>query len=783
MMKQANDENAHPNPDELFKTLIRKMRSYHPASNFDMIYEAYRIAGESHGTQLRKSGEPYIIHPLSVAIILADLELDRETIAAGLLHDIIEDTKFTYQNTVEMFGEEIAILVDGVTKLDRIEIEQELQKKKLQDEERKRAGHPGLWEVEGKASKKSDNYKEEMQAENYRKMFLAMAKDIRVVVIKIADRLHNMRTLKYMSSEKQKEKAQETLDIYAPLAHRLGISMLRYELEDLSFRYLEPEAYKELAVKINAKLSERHEYVDKIVENVREKLAKENIEASVEGRPKHFFSIYRKMIKQNKTLDQIFDLFAIRAIVKNTHDCYEVLGVAHELYKPVPGRVKDYIAMPKANMYQSLHTTLIGPEGQPFEMQIRTWEMHRVAEYGIAAHWKYKEGVTGDQDEDSAEAKLSWLRQILEWQRELSDNKEYLDALKGDLNVYQDHVYCFTPKGEVFNLATGSTPIDFAYAIHSAVGNKMIGARVNGKIVTFDYQLTNGDQVEIITSQNSKGPSRDWLKLVKTSQAKSKINQWFKKQNKEENIIKGKELLEKEAKKKGLNLPDLLHPKRVSVVLNKYSFVDWDSLCASIGHGGLKETQVINRLYEEYKKELEKTKPKISPEELPQKQVAESYLKTVSKQNSILVKGVSDLSVRFSKCCSPVPGDEIIGYVTRGRGVSIHRTDCVNIINMAELERFRLIEAEWQLPEKGTDGVYYHADIRIICSDTMGLLTEISRIFTDEKVEVKTMNARTEETGSIFNVGIEITGRHQLDKIINRLQKMQGIREVVRITT
>ena len=513
-------------PDILYKELIDSVKKYHPSTDISMIEKAYHIADEAHKGQLRKSGEPYIIHPLCVAIILADLELDKESIVAGLLHDVVEDTVMTPEEIKQEFGEEVEVIVDGVTKLTQL-------------------------------SYKVDKVEE--QAENLRKMFLAMAKDIRVILVKLADRLHNMRTLKYMKPEKQKEKARETMEIYAPIAHRLGISKIKVELDDLSLKYLEPEVYYDLVEKIALRKSEREKFVQSIVKDVREQMDKAGIKAEIDGRAKHFFSIYKKMVNQEKTLDQIYDLFAVRIIVDTVKDCYAALGIIHEMYKPIPGRFKDYIAMPKQNMYQSLHTTLIGPNGQPFEIQIRTFEMHRTAEYGIAAHWKYKEAANGIKPAaQQEEEKLSWLRQILEWQRDMSDNREFMGLLKSDLDLFAESVYCFTPAGDVKNLPNGSTPIDFAYSIHSAVGNKMVGARVNGKLVNIDYLIQNGDRIEIITSQNSKGPSRDWLKIVKSTQAKNKINQWFKNELKDDNIIKGKELMATYCKTKGIPLSDLL---------------------------------------------------------------------------------------------------------------------------------------------------------------------------------------------------------------------------------
>lgn len=732
----------------LYNKLITKIKAYHPSNDLSIIEKAYTLAKMAHKNQCRRSGEPYIIHPLEVAIILADLEMDRETIVAAILHDVIEDTEYTYDDIANLFGEEVALLVDGVTKLDKL------------------------------------NYssKEEAQAENYRKMFLAMAKDIRVILIKLADRLHNMRTLKYMPENKQKEIAQETLDLYAPLAHRLGISKIRIELEDLSLKYLEPDIYYDLAEKIERKQSERVEYVNKIVKDVKSKLDEAKINAYIEGRPKHFFSIYKKMVNQNKTLDQIFDLFAIRAIVDTVRDCYEVLGIMHEMYKPIPGRFKDYIAMPKPNMYQSLHNTLVGPEGEVFEIQIRTWEMHRTSEYGIAAHWKYKEDQNSRGDsENSADEKLTWLREILEWQRDLSDNKEFMAALKLDLDVFNDQVYAFTPKGAVINLPTGSTPVDFAFMIHTAIGNKMVGARVDGKIVNFDYKIQNGDRVEILTSQNSKGPSRDWLKIVKSSQAKNKINQWFKKEDKEENILRGKDLLEKEAKRKGIDPNLVFKDEFKQVVLDKYGFLNWNSLCATIGHGGIKEGQVINRLLEEFDKEQKKEQRKNAAlEDIITSKSDDQNNKTKS---GVIIKGVGDVAVRFSRCCNPVPGDEIVGFVTRGRGVSIHRTDCVNIINLNEEERQRLLEAEWYKQDKEIKKLNYQAEIRVICTERLELLMDISRVFTEQNIPVKALNARTKDHESIFDIVIEISSKQQLDSVIKKVLNLKNVHEVVRITT
>ncbi|MBQ4346945.1 MAG: bifunctional (p)ppGpp synthetase/guanosine-3',5'-bis(diphosphate) 3'-pyrophosphohydrolase [Firmicutes bacterium] len=737
-------------PNELYARLIEQIKSYHPTNDFSILEKAYNLAKEAHGNQLRKSGEPYIIHPLRVAIILAELELDIESIVAGILHDVIEDTEYSFEDIEGIFGREVAELVDGVTKLGKI----------------------------------SYSTKEELQAENYRKMFLAMAKDIRVILIKLADRLHNMRTLSYMSEDKQKEKAQETLDIYAPLANRLGISKIKTEMEDLCFKYLDPNDFADLKAKIIKKKEEREAFVHQIVSDIKAHMENAGIEGQVDGRSKHFFSIYKKMLNQSKTFDQIYDLFAVRAIVNTVKDCYAVLGLVHEMYTPMPGRFKDYIAMPKANMYQSLHNTMIGPLGEPFEIQIRTWDMHRTSEYGVAAHWKYKENSSGKHTAAGDEKKLAWLRQILEWQQDMSDNKEFMSTIKQDLNIFNSQVYCFTPQGDVISLPKGATPIDFAYSIHSAVGNKMVGARANGKIVTFDYELQNGDRVEILTSQNSRGPSRDWLKLVKSSQARTKINSWFKKEFKEENIIKGKELFERDAKKKGYAVQELMRPEWVEIVTNKFGFKDWEALCAAIGHGGLKEGAVTNRFIEEVNKEKKKNQ---TPEELLHEMELENAKRAKNRariRSGVIVKGVGDVIVRFSKCCNPVPGDEIVGFVTRGRGVSIHRTDCINILNLGEFERHRLLDTEW---DKAAEDIYhttYSAEIRIFSNDRTGLIMDISRVLNDENLSVKAFNGRSsKDLTALFNVVIDIESKEQLTKVVNRIKAIQGVIEVERVSS
>ena len=739
-------------PESLYQELIASVKKYHPSTDISLIEKAYKTADTAHKGQVRKSGEAYIIHPLCVAIILAELELDKETIVAGLLHDVVEDTVMTVEEIASEFSEEIALLVDGVTKL-------------------------------GQLSYDAD--KVEVQAENLRKMFLAMAKDIRVILIKLADRLHNMRTLKYMTPEKQKEKARETMDIYAPIAQRLGISKIKIELDDLSLKYLEPEAYYDLVEKVALRKSVRDDYVQSLVKEVSKHIENAGIKAHIDGRAKHFFSIYKKMVNQHKTLDQIYDLFAIRIIVDNVKDCYAALGVIHEMYKPIPGRFKDYIAMPKPNMYQSLHTTLIGPTGQPFEIQIRTFEMHRTAEYGIAAHWKYKEAANNGgtvATTKSEEEKLSWLRQILEWQKDMSDNKEFMSLLKSDLNLFSDTVFCFTPSGDVKNLPTGSTPVDFAYSIHSAVGNKMIGAKVNGKLVPIDYEIQNGDRIEIITSQNSKGPSRDWLNIVKSTQAKNKINQWFRSELKEENIVKGKELIAQYCKAKSINLTDINKPEYQSKVMRKYGFHDWDSALATLGHGGLKEGQVVNKMLEEYRKDHP---IQLTDEDVLNNVSSENKDKAVPQKSKsgIIVKGLYDVAVHFSKCCSPVPGDEIVGFVTRGRGVSIHRTDCINIMNLSELEKVRLIDAEWQQgAEQGDNGLYL-AEIKIFGNNRTGLLVDITRIFTEREIDISSINSKTSKQGvATISISFNTKGKEELSSLIEKIRQVESVIDIERTT-
>ncbi|RKD34648.1 RelA/SpoT family protein [Thermohalobacter berrensis] len=718
----------------MLSNLISKIEQYNPLGDLDLVIRAYNFAESAHAGQVRNSGERFFVHPFNVAMILADLNMDVATIAAGLLHDVIEDTDATYEKLRENFNEEIANLVEGVTKLKKLKY----------------------------------RTKQERQAENLRKMVIAMSKDIRVIIIKLADRLHNMRTLNYMTEAKKKEKALETLEIYAPIAHRLGISKIKWELEDLSLRYIDPEGYYDLVEKVSKKRREREAYINNVIKILKEKLKETKIDCEINGRPKHFYSIYRKMHYQNKTFNQIYDLTAIRIIVETVKDCYAVLGIVHTIWKPIPGRFKDYIAMPKPNMYQSLHTTVIGPQGEPLEIQIRTWEMHRTAEYGIAAHWKYKEG---NNKTDELDKKLSWLRQVLEWQKEMKDPKEFMESLKIDL--FTNEVFVFTPKGDVINLPAGSTPIDFAYRVHTAVGNNCVGAKVDGRIVPLDYKLKNGNIVEIITSANSNGPSRDWLKIVKSSQAKSKIKQWFKREEKAQNINKGKDMLEKEVKRQGYKLTEILKDDWLKKVAQKLSLNSVDDLYAALGYGSITLAQITHKLVELYNDYYSKKEDK--KEELL-KQVKNK--KTYRPKQGVKIKGIDNVKVRFSKCCNPVPGDEIIGYITRGRGVSIHRKDCPNINNLENQERF--VEVEWDEAKK----VSYSAEIQIKASDKPGLLSEITQLLSEGNLTVTSLHARTnKEKLALINITLEIKGVEQLNKFMKKVKKHKDVIDVYRVLT
>lgn len=723
--------------EKLYAQLCETVKKYSPNTNFEMIDKAYRVALDAHKEQKRYSGIPYILHPLNVAITVAEMELDWQSICAALLHDVVEDTDYTADDIKEMFGTQVAELVDGVTKLDKIQF----------------------------------TSKEEREMENLRKMFLAMAKDIRVIMIKFADRLHNMTTLISMTEEKQREKARETLNIFAPLAHRLGMYKIKWELEDLSLKYIDPVAYYEIVEGISQKRQEREAFIAHVKSALTDKLTGIGIKCVIDGRPKHFYSIYRKMFTQNKTLDQIYDLFAVRIITENLHDCYAALGAAHELYIPMPGRFKDYIAMPKPNMYQSLHTTVIGPDGIPFEIQIRTKEMHAIAENGIAAHWKYKEGTSAS--DAKMEQNLAWVKQLLEIQKDATDEEEFLSALKIDL--FTDQVFVFTPKGDVMSFPAGATPIDFAFAVHSAVGCKMQGAKVNGKIVPLDYAMQNGDIIEIITSSAVHGPNLDWLKIVKTSQARNKINQWFKKENREENIVKGKEMLEKELKRQSISSLNLLRTEYLDPLIKRYGFKSHDDLYSAVGFGGMPVNKVISRLKEEYRKDSA-----TSNELMPADIVSSSpKSKKSSSSSGIVIEGIDSCLIRYAHCCNPVPGDKIVGYITRGRGVSIHRQDCANIANAYsnEEEKARLIEVSWEINKE----VAYLSNIKIVANDRNGMLVDIANIVSDAKVPVKGMNARTTKDGlAIVEITLEITNVEELEKVINKLGAVSGVIDVSR---
>ena len=721
--------------------LIQKIKENCINVDLDVINKAFNLAFEAHKEQKRESGEPYIIHPIDVAVILAELGMDTSTIVAGLLHDVIEDTDYTYEDIKEIFSEEVANLVSGVTKITKMEYKS----------------------------------KEEQQADNFRKMLLAMANDIRVIIIKLADRLHNMRTLKYMPKEKQKRISKETLDIYAPIAHRLGISKVKWELEDLCFRYLHEEEYYDLVNQIAEKRVERETYIAKTIEDLYEKLEEAGIDSDIDGRPKHFYSIYRKMITKNKSIEQIFDLTAIRILVNSVKDCYEVLGIVHTIYKPIPGRFKDYIAMPKPNMYQSLHTTVIGPQGKTFEIQIRTFEMHKTAEYGIAAHWKYKEGDASDSKEKSFENKLAWLRDMLEWQKETSDAEEFMEGFK--INLFTDEIFLFTPKGVVIDLPNGATPIDFAYRIHTDIGNKCVGAKVNGKIVPLDYQLKTGQIVEILTSNSSKGPNMDWLNIAKSNQAKSKIRSWFKKAKKEENITKGKEVFERELKKQGVHYADIAKGESYDKFIKRYNINCMDDLYALVGLGAIVASSFILKLKEESLSKDEKTK-----EENLNKAIEENISKTEKrkKENNygVTVKGEDNLMVRFAKCCNPVPGDDILGYITKGRGVSIHRRDCSNLQNLIEEDSQKVVDVAWGVAK----GVAYMAEIQVKTEDRPGVLSDIMNVIVESKLPLNALNAKSAKSNLAYvNIKVKIDTIEQLKELMRKIRRLNGVMDVYRM--
>ncbi|MEC1720296.1 bifunctional (p)ppGpp synthetase/guanosine-3',5'-bis(diphosphate) 3'-pyrophosphohydrolase [Schinkia azotoformans] len=713
---------------------------YLPKEDVAFVEAAYKYAEAAHSEQYRKSGEPYIIHPIQVAGILAELEMDPVTVAAGFLHDVVEDTEVTLKDLEVAFNKEVAMLVDGVTKL-------------------------------GKIKYKS---KEAQQAENHRKMFIAMAQDIRVILIKLADRLHNMRTLKHLPPEKQRRISNETLEIFAPLAHRLGISTIKWELEDTALRYLNPQQYYRIVNLMKNKRAERENQVHEVIDEIRKRLDEVHLKADISGRPKHIYSIYRKMVLQNKQFNEIYDLLAVRVLVESIKDCYAVLGVIHTCWKPMPGRFKDYIAMPKANMYQSLHTTVIGPKGDPLEVQIRTTEMHQIAEYGIAAHWAYKEGKQITQNRENLQEKMTWFREILEWQQDTNDAEEFMESLKIDL--FSDMVFVFTPKGDVYELPRGSNPIDFAYRIHTEIGNKTIGSKVNGKMVPLDHVLKTGDIIEILTSKQSFGPSQDWIKICQTSQAKNKIRQFFKKQRREENVVKGKELVEKEILKHDFELKEVLTAENLNRVAEKFNFTNEEDMYAAVGYNGITAAQIATRLTEK----LRRRKDQVQLEESLLKAVSEvkSIPHKKKKDTGVVVKGVDNLLVRLSKCCNPVPGDEILGFITKGRGVSVHRTDCPNI--HTEEAKERLLEVEWE--GGGEGGKMYNVDIEITGFDRRGLLNEVLQAINEAKTNITAVSGRTDRNKIVtIDISIPIQNVNHLQKIADRIKSIPDIYSVRRI--
>ncbi len=743
MDKKLNNEIFNPQEtlpyiadetDVIVDKIIEMVKGYSPKANTDSIYVAYRMAKAAHRNQFRKSGEPYIIHPVQIAYIATELSMDSVAICAALLHDVIEDTPYSYDDIVMLFGKSVAEIVDGVTKLKKI------QYRDHQDE----------------------------QVENLRKMFFAMSKDIRVVMIKLIDRLHNMRTLGFMPHEKQLYIAKETLDVYAPLAHRLGISKIKSELEDLSLKYLDPVAYEEIADSINRKKSEREEFVSVIIDALKKRMQENDIACEITGRAKHFYSIFRKMYAQNKTIDEIYDLFAVRVIVNTVSECYAVLGMVHEMYTPLPMRFKDYIAMPKPNMYQSLHTTVVGGDGTPFEIQIRTREMHKVAQEGIAAHWKYKEGKSGT---DSMDKELEWVRKLMETQADIMDADVFMNSLK--IDMFSDQVFAFTPRGKVIPLPNGSTAIDFAFAIHTQVGTKMVGAKANGKIVTNSYKLQNGDIMEILTSPQAKGPSRDWLKIVKTSLAKSKINQWLKNERRDENIIHGRDILEKEAKRLNIPFSKLFREEWLKPLYRKYNFNGIEDLFASVGYGGLSSQKVVIRLREEYIKEQKKNQPEnVRPTHTIRKK---------TNSTGIEVKGIDNCLVRLSKCCNPVPGDEIVGFITKGRGVSVHRADCPNIRPeaLSQEDKNRFIKVSWT----GENRSSYVATLRVEAEDSPGMMMHVTTVLAELALNCVSVNARaTKDRRSVMTFGVEIHGTEELKKAISKISQIPGVIEVTRTT-
>lgn len=726
----------------MLEMLVKKIKQNCVNINMDMVNKAFNLAFEAHKEQKRDSGEPYIIHPIEVATILAELGMDTSTIVAGLLHDVIEDTEYTYDDIKKIFGEEVANLVSGVTKITKMEYKS----------------------------------KEEQQADNFRKMLLAMADDIRVIIIKLADRLHNMRTLKYRKKEKQKKTAMETLDIYAPLAHRLGISKIKWELEDLSFRYIHEEEYYDLVKQVAEKRAEREIYIKNIIEEMYNKLEEAGIDSDIDGRPKHFFSIYKKMVNKNKSIEQIFDLTAIRVLVNTVKDCYEVLGIVHTIYKPIPGRFKDYIAMPKPNMYQSLHTTVIGPQGKTFEIQIRTFEMHRTAEYGIAAHWKYKEGDNNSETkEKNFESKLVWLRDMLEFQKETADAEEFIEGFKIDL--FTDEIFLFTPKGVVIDLPNGATPIDFAYRIHTDIGNKCVGAKVNGKIVPLDYKLKTGEIVEVLTSNNAKGPNIDWLNIAKSNQAKSKIRSWFKKSKKEENISKGKDVFEKELKKQGVHFADIAKGETYEKFVKRNNINCMDDLYALIGLGAISASSFIWKLKDENKSKDEKVIEE-NTNKIIEENIFKAKRKTVDNTVGITVKGVDNIMIRFAKCCNPVPGDDIMGYITKGRGVSVHRADCGNLKSLIMEDGAKVVDVSWG----SSNGRAYIAEIQVKAEDIGELLTDIMGVISELNLQLNAVNAKSAKGRIAYvNIKVKIDSVDILKNLMRKIRHLKGVIDVYRV--
>lgn len=723
---------------------LEKILSINTKYNAELIGKAYDKGRKLHEGQLRKSGEPYFIHPINVAIILAQLGMDDATLIGGLLHDVVEDTEYTREELVEDFGEEIALLVDGVTKLGSIKFES----------------------------------KEEVQAENFRKMFLAMSKDIRVLIIKLADRLHNMRTIEYMRPEKIEEKCNETLEIYAPLASRLGISTVKFELEDIALKYLHPEEFRDLEEKVNQKMTQREETIKAVIDEIRESLDDMGLKYEIYGRAKHYYSIYKKMKFQKKQLDEIFDLIAVRVIVNTVKECYAVLGIVHTMWKPIPGRFKDYIAMPKPNMYQSLHTTVISDNGDPFEIQIRTHEMHQIAEYGIAAHWKYKEGDTSGKT-SADDIKLAWLRQSLEWQQDLNDPKDFLETMKMDLFATQ--VFVFTPKGDVIELPAGSTPLDFAFKIHSAIGCKCVGAKVNGKMVTIDHTLQNGDIVEIVTSANSSGPSVDWLKIAKSSNARNKIRSWLKKENKSDKVDKGKDLVDKTIRKKGYDPALCAKSAYVNRAMKAMNFASNEEGYAQMANGGTLVSKFCNLLFSYYNEDNKvenKTDESIIDDIKAQEARRQKAERRQKDSPGVIVKGADNLMIKLAKCCNPVPGDEIVGFITKGRGISVHRKDCSNIANLSDQEKARFIEVEWEDLKAGKS---YDAEICIVGNDRKGVLSDISRVCEDLDIHLSGVNAKTGKDGSLnMTITLSISSTQEMQKVLRLLRNIDGIQHVYR---